>query len=98
MRAMTLVLRRLCLVAKGRGRKRQRPTTTLVAASDRHRQSVRRGNPGHRHGMSVGLTPAQELNELSRLGDALLVLGMEKPAGYHVATRLSTTLALSSVG
>src|SRR5207344_2469199 len=39
----------LCLVAKGRGRKRQRPTTTLVASSDRHRQSVRRGNPGHRH-------------------------------------------------
>jgi hypothetical protein len=41
--------RRLCLVAKGRGRKRQRPITTLVAPSDRHRQSVRRGNPGHRH-------------------------------------------------
>jgi transposase, IS30 family len=29
-------------------RKRQRPTTTLVAPSDRHRQTVRRGNPGHR--------------------------------------------------
>ena len=36
-------------MAKGRGRKCQRPITTLVAASDRHRQSVRPGNPGHRH-------------------------------------------------
>ena len=44
-----LVLRRLCLVAKGRGQNARRPTTTLVASSDRHRQSVRRGNPGHRH-------------------------------------------------
>src|SRR4029077_16801953 len=43
-----LVLRRLCLVAKGWGRKRERPITTLVAPSDRHRQGVRRGNPGHR--------------------------------------------------
>ena len=50
MRAMTTwFCDRLCLVAKGRGRKCQRSITTLVAASDRHRQSVRPGNPGHRH-------------------------------------------------
>ena len=36
-------------VAKGRGRKRQRSITTLVASSDRHRSSVRRRNSGHRH-------------------------------------------------
>jgi IS30 family transposase len=30
---------------KGRSRKRQRPITTLVAPSDRHRQTIRRGNP-----------------------------------------------------
>ena len=34
---------------KGRGRKRQRSITTLVASSDRHRPSVRRRNSGHRH-------------------------------------------------
>ena len=43
-----LVLRCLCLVAKGRGRKRQRSITPLVASPDRHRPSVRRRNPGHR--------------------------------------------------
>ena len=32
---------------KGGVRKRQWPIATLVAASDRHRQSVRRRNPGH---------------------------------------------------
>ena len=37
-----LVLRCLCLVAKGRSRKRQRSITTLVASSDRYRPSVRR--------------------------------------------------------
>ena len=37
------------LVAKGRGRKRQRLIRTLVASSDRHRPSVRRRNSGHRH-------------------------------------------------
>jgi len=50
MRAMTTwFCDAYALVAKGRGRKRQRPTATLAAPSDRHRQSLRRGNPGHRH-------------------------------------------------
>ena len=34
---------------KRAGSKPQRSITTLVASSDRHRPSVRRRNPGHRH-------------------------------------------------
>src|SRR5262245_32405530 len=36
-------------IYRGGATGRAGPITTLVAASDRHRQSVRRGNPGHRH-------------------------------------------------
>ena len=49
---------------KGGVAKCQRPITTLVASSDRHRQSVRPGNPGHRHHRQ---SHAQKMPGLQRL-------------------------------
>ena len=43
-----LVLRRLCLMAKRRHRKRQWTLTSMAAASPGYRPNVRRGNPGDR--------------------------------------------------
>ena len=45
----TWFCRHLRLLAERRCRKRQWSITTLAAASHRHRSTVRRGNPGHRH-------------------------------------------------
>ncbi len=49
-----LVLRRLCLMAKRRHRKRQWTLTSMAAASPGYRPNVRRGNPGV---LSANLTP-----------------------------------------
>ena len=57
----------LLTLRRGRPPETSGKPTTLVAPSDRHRQSVRRGNPGHRHHRQSGFkTPFQAI--LKELG------------------------------
>jgi IS30 family transposase len=81
MRYGDLVLRRLRLLAERRCRKRQWSITTLAAASHRHRSTVRRGNPGHRH--NANLTPRK------CLGFKTPFQGILKELGKDVQIRFS---------